>query len=72
MDGCSYLLLFITAMQMNAFQGQPQSNEQTVRLLLAERLLEDSCNADNFTAFYVNIREKQGVSRRFPIWPNGI
>lgn len=38
---------------------------------LASRLISDSCNADNFTSFYLHVRDMQKVARRYPPWPNG-
>lgn len=70
MSGWGYLLLLCsTALQMGPLQGQQSSQSPPAEL--ASRLLEDSCKADNFTAFYLHIREKQGMARKFPVWPAG-
>lgn len=46
--------------------------EEKLDLQLAEKLIGDNCRtAANRTAFYLQIREMQGMARRFPTWPNG-
>lgn len=39
---------------------------------MASRLVDESCNAENYTAFYLHIRDMENMTRRFPVWPNGI
>ena len=38
---------------------------------LAARIVDDSCKADNFTSFYLQIRDSHEVARKYPVWPNG-
>lgn len=67
MGDCSYLLMLccVTALQMSHLHSQQQTPAE-----LASKLLEASCRGRNFTAFYLHIREKQGMTRRYPPWPN--
>lgn len=67
MGGCSYpeLLCYLVALQANLLLGQEQTPAQ-----LAKELLDGSCNGDNFTDFYLRVRERQNVNRRYPPWPN--
>ena len=62
--------LLLLALLMATPRGQQPSRADESPAELATRLLRDSCSADNFTAFYLQIREEQGMSRRHPHWPN--
>ena len=78
--------MFLRAMlllQVQAFMirlqavGGSQQQQQTPAPAVAQltsRLLEESCHsqAENFTAFYLSVRERQAAERKFPLWPNGI
>ena len=54
-------------------QAVPQRaiSDSILDLELVQDLVEGSCNPKNFTAFYLGIREMEGVDRMFPSWPNG-
>lgn len=60
-------LLLLLAVQVNHLRADRAEDPEQ----LAARLIGESCNLNNFTAFYLHIRDLQNMTRRFPAWPNG-
>ena len=67
-----WMFLCVIVLQMTSSLAQ-QTNEVSNGLVDLEdlylRLFEGSCNAVNYTAEYLRIREKEGMARQSPPWP---
>ena len=67
------LLLQALIWLQEAVQQQQAAPVTPAMAELASRLLEESCHSqvDNFTSFYLRVRERQAAEREFPLWPYG-
>ena len=81
MKYCNYLkgevallLLLCVTLQVDHLLGQQQHAATTTipdsPQQLAEWIVRFSCEADNLTNFYLNIRETENMERKYPAWSN--
>ena len=68
-----WIFLCAVALQLTSPLAQQINNDVSNGLVGLEdlylRLFEGSCNAVNYTAEYLGIREREGMARRSPPWP---